>query len=105
MLYQQLIKKAKIIFTFYRNFLLLSLLITACCLVLFWQYGLSILSTIFWFKMTTLALIYYFINSNKQKEYYYYQNLGISKRFLWSVTLIFDLSLLIFFIILIKQFK
>ena len=47
----------------------------------------------------SLGLTYYFINSYKNKEYYYYQNLGVSKSFLWAVTLTFDFALFIFLII------
>jgi hypothetical protein len=77
----------------------LSFLITATCLVLFWEYGFGIFSVLFWFKISTLALTFYFINNYKNKEYYYYQNLGVSKILLWSTTLSFDFALFIFLII------
>ena len=41
------------------------MLITTCCLALFWKFGFSIFVGIFWFKIATLALTYYFINSYK----------------------------------------
>lgn len=98
-------KTIRLIWTFYKSFLLASLVITACCLSLFWTYGFSIFVAIFWFKIFTLALTYYFINSYKSKEYYYYFNLGVSKTLLWVVTLGFDLALFLFLIKQIYQLK
>ena len=83
----------------------LSFLITATCLVLFWEYGFGVFSTLFWFKIGTLGLTFYFINNYKNKEYYYYQNLGVSKVLLWSATLSFDFALFIFLIIQEYTFK
>ncbi len=91
--------------TFYRSFLLFSLLVTVACLNLFWKNGTSILVVLFWFKITTLGLTYYFINSYKSKEYYYYFNLGVSKVMLWTATLCFDFALFLFLIIQIYQFR
>ena len=99
------VKTIRLIWTFYKNFLLASLVITACCLKLFWEYGFSIFAGLFWLKAATLALTYYFINQNRKKEYYYFQNLGVSKGLLWTTTLSFDFVLYIFLIILIYQFK
>jgi hypothetical protein len=83
----------------------LSFLITATCLVLFWEYGFGVFSTLFWFKIGTLGLTFYFINNYKNKEYYYYQNLGVSKTLLWSTTLSFDFALFVFLIIQEYTFK
>ncbi len=95
-----MLKTLRLLFTFYKSFLFVSLLITSICVALFWQYGYSIFSSLFWFKILTLGLTYYFINDYKKKEYYYYQNLGISKELLWVSTILSDI---IFFIILITQ--
>jgi len=92
-------KTIRLILTFYKNFLLASLIITAGCVCIFWKYGFTTFLVLFWFKVATLALIYYFINNYKSKEYYYYQNLGISKVLLWAFTLTFDFTLFIFLII------
>ena len=70
-----------------------------------WKYGFSAFFGLFWLKIVTLGLTYYFINNYKSKEYYYYQNLGLSKVFLWAVTLSFDFSLFIFLITQIHKFK
>ena len=95
----RLFKTIPLIWSFYKSFLLLSLVITTCCLSIFWKYGFSAFIVLFWLKIITLGLTYYFINSYKNKEYYYYQNLGVSKVLLWTVTLTFDFALFIFLII------
>lgn len=83
----------------------MSLVITTCCLSIFWAQGFSAFSGLFWLKVASMGLTCYFINSYKSKEYYYYQNLGISKRMLWAVTLTFDFVLFIFIIIQTYRFK
>ena len=101
----QPVKTIKLIWTFYKSFLLASSVITACCVSLFWKYGFSIFFELFWFKTATLGLTFYFINGYKNKEYYYYQNLGVSRGLLWTTTLIFDFSLFIFLISQTFRFK
>ena len=92
-------KTIRLIWTFYKNFLLLSLLITLTCVALFWEYGFGIFSALFWLKSGSLALTYFFIDSYKAKEYYYYQNLGVSKTVLWTSTILFDFMLFLLIII------
>ncbi|MES2373251.1 MAG: hypothetical protein V4557_11775 [Bacteroidota bacterium] len=101
----RILKTIKLIWTFYQNFLLYSMLITISCLVPFYNYGFKIFTVIFWFKIITLGISYYFVNEYKQREYYYYRNLGVSKYLLWTSTLTFDFSLFIFLIIQTYQFK
>jgi hypothetical protein len=101
----KIFKTIGLIWAFYKNFLLLSTIITACCIMLFWEYGFSIFNMLFWFKLGTLAITYYFINDYKKKEYYYYQNLGVSKVLLWTTTLSFDFILSMFLIIQTYKFK
>src|SRR5579863_5130779 len=93
-------KIIRLVWTFYKTFILASFIITACCIVLFWKYGISSFAILFWFKVTTLGVIYYFINTYRNREYYYFKNLGISKIFLWIVILTFDLMM---FVLLISQ--
>jgi len=100
-----LLKTIRLIWTFYRSFIFVSLVITACCLSIFWAYGFSAFSGLFWLKIVSQGLTYYFVNSYKDKEYYYYYNLSISKRMLWVVTLTFDFALFVFLIIQTYQFK
>ena len=95
----RLAKVIHLIWIFYKNFIIVSLLIQAVCLALFWKYGYSIFFGLFWFKIITSALIYYFINTYKKNEYYYYFNLGVTKFQLWTTCLIMDFAL---FIILLK---
>ena len=101
----RIFKTIGLIWTFYKNFLLLSIIITALCITLFLEYGFSVFNMLFWFKIGTLGITYYFINAYKKKEYYYYQNLGISKVLLWATTLTFDFVLFIFLIIQSNKFK
>lgn len=96
--------KISIIWIFYRSFILISLIITASCLRAFWLFQFKVFFTIFWFKIITLAITYYFVDVYKRKEYYYYQNLGISKTKLWTVTLGVDFALFISLIILVYNF-
>ena len=98
-------KTIRLIGTFYRSFLFASIVITVCCLSLFWKYGFSIFEVLFWIKISTLGLTYYFINSYKSKEYYYYLNLGVSKVLLWTATLTFDFGLFLFLIIQTYKLK
>lgn len=60
--------------------------------------GIKTITALIWFKIITLALIFFFINNYKQNEFYYYQNLGISKLFLWVSAMAIDI---IFFLLLI----
>jgi len=101
----QPVKTIRLTWTFYKSFLIFSLLVNACCLRMFWSYGFAVFVELFWFKMASVGLTYYFINNYKNKEYYYYSNLGISKATLWTLSLIFDLALFTFLFILINRFK
>lgn len=83
----QLLKLIRLSWRFYRNFFLLSVVVTALCAKIFWVNGFAGFFGIFWCKVISLCLTYYLINERKKNEYYYYQNLGISKAILWSVTL------------------
>lgn len=49
-----------------------------------------LLPATFWFRAVVMAIIFYFINDYKRKEFYYYQNLGVSRRFLWITTYFLD---------------
>lgn len=101
----QLRKAIRLVASFYQSFLLFSILITVCCIGIFWKYGLTSFVTIFWFKIASLGLTYYFVNSYKRKTYYYYFNLGLSKILLWTATLVFDITLFLSLIILIYKIR
>ena len=68
-----MLKTIRLIFTFYKGFLLASIIITSCCGLIFWEYGLSVFRALFWLKISTLAISFYFINTYKAREYYYAQ--------------------------------
>lgn len=58
-----------------------------------------------WFKVITMAIIVYYINTYKRKEFYYYQNLGLSKKLLWTYTLGLDFLLFLIMSIIILKFN
>jgi hypothetical protein len=97
------IKGIRLVLTFYRSFFLATSLITMSCIWIFWKNGISSFAPLFWFKIITLAVVYYFIREFKTKEFYYYQNLGVSKALLWASTLGFDF--MIFLASIITTYK
>ncbi len=99
------LKTIQLLWTFYKSFLFVSLLVTGFCLQLIWKYDFRIFGNTLWLKLATLALIWFFINEFRSKEYYYYQNLGISKTLLWSATILFDLAIFIFLVVTLSYFK
>ena len=99
------LKKLNLILIFYRNFWFAGLLITAACMLLFWEYGYSIYNTLFWLKISTLLIIYQFVNTYKKNEFYYYQNLGLSKVILWASTLGFEMIAWYFLLALVNKVK
>jgi len=100
-----IVKKAGFLWTFYKSFLFVSLVVTAFCLQLVGRYGIGAFGDALWLKLATLGLTWFFINDFRSKEYYYYQNLGISKILLWTSTILFDLALFIVLVIILSHFK
>lgn len=76
--------------TFYSSFIALSLIIDAICIFIIIKGGFVVLPVTFWFRAVVMAIIFYFVDDYKHKEFYYYQNLGVSKRFLWIATYFLD---------------
>jgi hypothetical protein len=97
-------KKIALIWSFYKNFIFLSLLITLICAFLLWEYRFVIFPILFWIKVATLGISYIFINSYKKNEYYYYSNLGLSRSLLWSGSIVFDLSVFILLMFITTKF-
>lgn len=95
----------RLVWTFYRNFLLFSALITGFCIRAFWLGGFSSFFGVFWCKVASLGLTYYFVSISKKNEFYYYQNFGISKKLLWTVTLTVDFIIFIVLIIISNKFR
>ncbi|OYZ00496.1 MAG: hypothetical protein B7Y37_10665 [Sphingobacteriia bacterium 28-36-52] len=100
-----MIKQLQICWLFYKSFAVASSFFTLCSISLFWKFGFSVFSGIFWFKVFTGLIIFYFVNDYRKKEYYFYYNLGMSKRKLWVITLGFDFCIFILAIILINNVK
>ena len=93
-------KNIKLYFIFYKSFCFVSILISFVCAYLLYQYGASMYSSLFWFKMFTLALIFYCIKEFKAKEFYFYKNLGVSKKALWIFSISLDLIIYIVVVII-----
>ncbi len=96
-------KTIRLILTFYSNFFLASIAITLCCASLLYLSGIYTFVFLFWFKLITLCVTFFFIKERKEREFYYFQNLGISRIFLWATTLFLDLFL--FFLILLLTYN
>ena len=82
-----------------------SSIITISSMYLMYMYGLHAISFLFWLKIFTLGIIILFINSYKKNEFYYYQNLGLSKLFLWLTTITIDLILFSVLLIVMLQIR
>ena len=91
----------RLLLTFYRGFFILAFLITLVCMVLFREYGLSIFFILLGLKLGSMTLIFLFIRTSKSREFIYYQNLGLSRTFLWATTLLFDFFLYLLLLSLI----
>jgi lipopolysaccharide export system ATP-binding protein len=100
----RLITTIKLVLTFYKSFFIASFLITLLCCLLFLEFGPAILLPLHWLKLSAIAIIFFYIRTYKNKEFYYYQNLGLSKTFLWSLTLSLDLALYVLFLLGVKTF-
>ncbi|HEY4208704.1 MAG TPA: hypothetical protein VGM31_17880 [Puia sp.] len=95
----------RLLLTFYKGFFLLSFLLTLICVILYWEYGSSILYVLICFKLLTQGLTWHYTRSYKKKEFYYYRNLGIRDLVLWSVTLGFDLCMFALLLIFTHQLR
>ena len=99
-----LLKKLRLLLSFYLSYSLVTILITLACAftlykaIAFSSQPLKMLPAIVWIKVITTGIIFYYINNYQQKQFFYFQNLGLSKLFLWSCTIAFDFML--FFILL-----
>ncbi len=93
-------KKLRLLVEFYCNFFPASIIITICCLTVFYRYGLTTIVYVFWFKAITLLIIYRYIDKYKYKELYYYLNNGLSKLWVWTLYLLFDITIFMISLIL-----
>ncbi len=67
------------------------------------QFGLSTLTTLFWFKALIMILIYYLSYTYIKHEFYYYRNLGISTTFLYSASLAINMLVFVLCIFLVSK--
>lgn len=89
----------KLCFTFYRSFGIFSLVITLICASFFYREGVSVYLPLFWFKLGTMALVYFYMKEYKKGEFYYYKNLGVDKQKLWLFSFVLDVSIHLFVIV------
>ena len=95
-------KKIHLILYFYKSFALVSVIISGflCYLINLWERNGSIISILIFFKIITLAVIYYFINDSQKDEFIFYKNLGLSSKKLWFSTISFDFIIYLIMIVL-----
>lgn len=102
-LIRQLSRKTRILFTFYRYYIWVSLLVNLICALLLWRNGMGIYPSLFWFKIFTMGASFYLINDYRKQIYFYFYNAGLSKKALWIFSLAFDL--LLFFTLMILAYN
>lgn len=95
------LNKIRLVFTFYRSFAVVSNLVTMACLSILYANGIKTFTTLFWFKMATLAILVLYIRTYKKQAFYYYRNLGLTPRGLWIASLLADILVFIVLTILI----
>lgn len=94
-----MLKTIRSLYTFYLNHFFAGLLISISCMYLYRLFGNLAIPAICWYKASTIGIFFYAVNVRKRKEFVYYQNLGISKKLLWGVTL--GIDFLIFIILML----
>ncbi len=96
-------KTINILYRFYQNFALLSLIISNVCAFFVMMVGLKGFAFAFWFKAATLGIIYLYLSKYKKSDFYYYQNLGYSKKTLWWYTMALDMIVYLLLIFIYTQ--
>ena len=96
-------RKIRLLFTFYRYYIWVSVFINLVCVFFLWKNGISAYSALFWFKIFTMGASFYLVNDYRKQEYFYFTNFGLSKKVLWITTLAFDL--LLFFALMILAYN
>jgi hypothetical protein len=90
-----LMRSLKLITRFYTGIFLANFLVTLSCIYLLRHFGHSaqkIIGVLFWYKIITIAGLFYTSVYYRKNEMYYYQNLSVSKLQLGVVTSLFDFS-------------
>jgi hypothetical protein len=96
-------RSLKLITRFYGGIFLANFLVSLSCVYLLRLYGRNayeIIMILFWYKVITIALIFYTAIFYRKNELYYYQNLGISKTQLIAFTSVVDFLLWLVLIII-----
>jgi hypothetical protein len=81
------------LFSFYQNFASPALGLTAFLAWASLRFENLRFMPVLGLKFLSYGVIFYIINTYKKKEFYYYLNIGISKRKLWGLTILFDFLL------------
>lgn len=100
-----MMKKIRLLLTFYRGFGFVALFFSCISASILFEKGFSAFNIVFWFKIITTTIIVYNVSTNRRNEFFYYQNLGLSKTILWSVTLSFDFIIFILTTIIISFYQ
>jgi hypothetical protein len=93
----------KLIIRFYFDLFLADFLISLSCVFLLAHLGneaYKIIGILFWYKVITIALVFYGALFYKKNEIYYYQSLGVSSIQLLIATSLIDFSIWLAFIII-----
>lgn len=99
------IRNIRLLFTFYRYYMWVSIFINAACMYILWSNGIGIYKMLFWLKVFTIAASCYLVNEFRKEDYFYFYNFGLSKKTLWISTLSFDLLLFFGCMILAYQLR
>lgn len=91
----------RLLLTFYRNFFMLSLILSLSLAYAFLKSGAGFPAGIVLFKLTSLWLICYFLSAFKKKEWYYFRNSGYSISGLFLTSFCIDLLLFLLFLYLV----
>lgn len=101
----RLFRKLRLLWAFYKNFFLISLIVDLLGAAILYKSGNSAFAPVFWLKSLTLGITFYVVDKYRYKEYYYYKNLGLPKRALWTTIAFCDLFIFMLLITQIQKFK
>ncbi|TWJ01543.1 hypothetical protein JN11_01694 [Mucilaginibacter frigoritolerans] len=93
----------KLIARFYFDLFLADFLVSLSCVFLLAHLGndaYKIIGVLFWYKVITIALVFYGALFYKKNELYYYQSLGVSKIQLLIATSVIDFLIWLLLIII-----
>lgn len=93
-------KNLSLLYRFYLNFCLVSIIITLVSMALLYTLGVAAAVIIIWFKIITMVIFAWYVSSYKKNEFYYYRNLGLSKLRLFACTLGFDFTVFVLLMVL-----